>query len=92
MPKFSRPKRPSTEEPEGLKAFAAGATVRSVNKPEKPWEAFDPDAPPTKGMNLRLNEYELALLRFVAAEEDRSAQKTLRRLVLEALETKAGLR
>lgn len=92
MPKFTRPKRPSTEEPEGLKAFAAGATVRSVEKPTKPWEEFDPNAPATKGMNLRLNDYELALLRYVAADEDRSAQKTLRRLVLEALEEKAGIR
>ncbi|MDH5675251.1 MAG: hypothetical protein OEZ06_24235 [Myxococcales bacterium] len=90
MSKFNRAKRPSTE-PEGLAEFAAGAAVRSLQEPQppaKPWEGLDPAAKPSKGFNVRLNEYELALLRYVAERDGRSAQKTIKRVLIAALEAK----
>jgi len=69
--------------------FAAGAVQRRSSATPKPWEAFDPKAKPSTGMNLRLNEYQLALLRYIAEAEDRSVQKTIKRLLILAAEQAA---
>jgi hypothetical protein len=51
-----------------------------------PWKSLDPKAKPIYGVNLRLNEYELSLLRYVSDAEDRSQQKVLKKLLVPALE------
>lgn len=97
MGKFSRAKNSPPIEPEGLADFAAGAEAREplkqVKVPAKKTPAkapavkgLDPKAKPSKGLNLRLNEYELALLHKVAVSEDRSVQKVIKRILVPALE------
>lgn len=75
-----------------VEEFAAGANTRAVDTaaPGRPWDGLDPKAKATSGINLRLNEYELALLRFVAERDDRSIQKTIKRLLLPAIEVEAN--
>lgn len=91
MAKFNRAKKKLSNEPAGLAEFAKGANKRALLSDEpEPWKAFDPQANPTKGINLRLNEYELALIQYVADKQDRSAQKTIKRLLIPALEKEAG--
>lgn len=70
--------------------FVAGASKREPTTKAKPWEALDPKAKPTIGLNLRLNEYQMTLLRYVAETEDRSIQQTIKRLLIPAAETAAG--
>ena len=68
-----------------IERFTQGASTRS-SKVKAPWSNFDPRDKPTSGINLRLNDYELTLIRYVAESEDRSIQKTLKRLLVPALE------
>ncbi|HKO91108.1 MAG TPA: hypothetical protein VJU61_08150 [Polyangiaceae bacterium] len=46
-----------------------------------PEPELDPNAPPTRATNLRLNEYELRELERGAKREDTSMQRLLRRIV-----------
>ena len=39
--------------------------------------------------SIRLNEYQIALLRFVAKHEDRSQQQVTKRMLIPALEARA---
>ena len=72
--------------PEKVAAFVKGTTKKA--DPELPWAGLDPKSKPTSGINLRLNEYQLALLRFVAEHEDRSQQQVTKRMLIPALEAK----
>ncbi len=73
-----------------VEQFASGASTRAVTTERRPWDGLDPKAKPTSGINLRLNEYELAMLRHIARAEDRSIQKTIKRLLVPAVETEAN--
>ncbi len=64
--------------------FVAGASHREAPA------ALDPGAKPTLGINLRLNEYELDLLRRLAKADDRSIQRTIKRLLIPAARKAAG--
>ncbi len=46
----------------------------------------DPAAKPTTGLNLRLNAYQLELIRQLAAREERSMQQVIRRTLIPAIE------
>lgn len=88
--------RPSAElkpvpDTRAVEQFAAGANTRTVEVPptHHPWDGLDPKAKATSGINVRLNDYELALLRFVAESDDRSIQKTIKRLLIPAIESEA---
>ena len=48
--------------------------------------ASDPKAKPTCGLNLRLNEYQIELIRSVAEREERSMQQIVKRMLIPALE------
>ena len=72
--------------PDKVAAFVKGSTGKA--DPDLPWVGLDPKAKPTSGINLRLNEYQLALLRFVAEHEDRSQQQVTKRMLIPALEAK----
>jgi hypothetical protein len=53
---------------------------------ERPWHAFEKKAIPRTTFNLRLNDYELALLRWLAEQRDESMQKVAKRVLIPALE------
>ena len=73
--------------PEKIAAFVQGTLHKG--DPEVSWDGLDPKAKPTSGINLRLNEYQIALLRFVAKHEDRSQQQVTKRMLIPALEARA---
>ena len=73
--------------PEKIAAFVQG-TLHEKD-PGLPWVGLEPKAKPTSGINLRLNEYQIALLRFVAKHEDRSQQQVTKRMLIPALEARA---
>lgn len=66
--------------------FVEAAKTHSV--PKKPsqidWQALDPEERPTRGINVRFNEYELALLRHLAKAQDRSIHQVIKRLLVPA--------
>ena len=58
----------------------------------RPWEAWDKKAVPRTTFNLRLNAYQLTLLRGLADQRDESMQKLAKRLLIPALEQLAAER
>lgn len=93
MSKFSLPtqkkgvKEPVPVDTEALEAFAAGAKERSNKDPlEPPWEQHDQDTPPRYNVSVRLNDYHIEMLRYLAKIQDTSQQKILRKHVLPVIE------
>jgi hypothetical protein len=66
-------------------AFIGAADERAAASP-LPWDAYDKKAVPRTTFNLRLNDYELALLRHLAAQRDESMQKVAKRTLIPVLE------
>jgi hypothetical protein len=58
-------------------------TVPAIQKPQD-WRGLDPDERLSRGVNVRFNDYELALLRHLAEAQDRSLQQTIKRLLMPA--------
>jgi hypothetical protein len=88
MSKFSLPKDEAVETPvdiAALQAFAAGAKERSTAQ-GKPWERHDPKALPKHNVSVRLNDYQMEVLKYVAEALDMSQQKVLRKHALTTLE------
>ena len=56
----------------GLRLNTSDYVRKSSARPERPWEAWDKKAVPRTTFNLRLNDYELALLRWLAKRRDES--------------------
>ena len=92
-PQVTQPE--SEVDPAALNAFAVGAQDRrGVGEEAPPWEPFDPNDKPRYSVSLRLNEYQLAMLHYLATVLDISQHKilskqlisTLQRLALEAFE------
>ena len=72
--------------PETPDAWVSEAPLKSTAAdPERPWEAFDPKEAPCTTFNLRLNRYELELLRVVADKQRRSQQQTAKSILIPAL-------
>ena len=65
-------------------AFIDAADDHTAATP--PWESFDKKAVPRTTFNLRLNDYELALLRHLAAKREISMQKVAKQALIPALE------
>lgn len=86
MSKFSLP---TDDEPkvdhDALRAFAAGAKEHRADEP-LPWEPHDPEAVPRHNVSVRLNDYQLEQLRWLAKRQDVSQQKILKRIVIPAFE------
>jgi len=83
-------------DPEARRRFVAGAKVGApARRKQRPWEELDPEAPFDKGMNLRTNAYERALLRQASSLKDGgSMHQTIHELIREgalARITAAGL-
>lgn len=88
MSKFNLPKDKAAETPVDiatLQAFAAGAKERSMAQ-GKPWERHDPKALPKHNVSVRLNDYQMEILKYVAEALDMSQQKVLRKHALTTLE------
>jgi hypothetical protein len=88
MSKFSLPKKEEIEAPVDiaeLQAFAAGAKERNTAQ-GKPWERHDPKALPKHNVSVRLNDYQMEILKYVAEALDMSQQKVLRKHALPAIE------
>ena len=68
--------------------FIDAAKTHSVpvpkRAPELDWRSLDPEERPTRGINIRFNEYELALLRHIARLQDRSMHQVIKRLLIPA--------
>ena len=77
-------KRPGDRDPE---TFIAGAEQDDL---ERPWEAWDKKAVPRTTFNLRLNDYQLTLLRWLAEQREESMQRVAKRLLIPALEKLAA--
>ncbi len=68
----------------------AKQTIQRVS--EKPWAGLDPKATARQAFNLRLNDYERALLKYVAdQDEDLSMHKIVKRILIPELERRVGL-
>lgn len=84
--RFSLPKvkeEPPKADPDAVRSFAAAAKHRDQ---AKPWEKHDPEAPPRYNVAVRLNDYHLEVLRFLAKHDDVSQQKVLNRILIPVLE------
>lgn len=77
-------------DPAALDAFAAGAKERRVSEGElPPWEMFDSNALPRYNVSIRLNDYQLEMLRYLAGVLETSQQKILQRQVFPGLKQMA---
>lgn len=69
-----------------IDTFIDAADNNTADVSTKPWDAYDKKAVPRTTFNLRLNDYELALLRHLAAQRDESMQKVAKRALIPMLE------
>jgi len=78
----------------GFDPKAVKGMIERVTNSEQcqPWTEFDPDARAGLIFTLRLNEYEFAMLRHLADQnEDLSMQKIVRRVLVPELRRRAGV-
>jgi hypothetical protein len=66
--------------------FIEAARTHTVPAPEKvaTLQSLDPQERLTRGINIRFNDYELALLRHLAERQERSMHQTIKRLLIPA--------
>jgi len=67
-----------------IAAFAQGAATGDLSVSAAP--KLDPNAKPSTGLSLRLNEYQLNMIRTVASREGQSLQKLLKAILLPEIE------
>ena len=70
--------------------FIDAANDGTTTSSDLPWDGLDKKAVPRTTFNLRLNDYELTLLRTLAEQRDVSMQKLSKRLLIPALEELAA--
>jgi hypothetical protein len=75
-----------TQQSDSVDAFIAAANEPSAPSGQRPWEGLDKKAVPRTTFNLRLNDYELALLRWLAERREESMQKVAKRTLIPVLE------
>ena len=91
MAKFSLNPNPTPTiepdiDPAALEAFAAGARNRGIPETAAPpWGRFDPSEKPRYNVAIRLNDYQLAMLRYLAEARDTSQHKLLQRHLMPIL-------
>lgn len=87
--RFSLPKdEETTVDTDALRKFASGAKEYRTKQGSPPWEQHNPTELPKYNVSVRLNDYHLEMLRYLAQLEDRSQQKILRDILLPAIEEK----
>ena len=96
MSKFSlyTPKATEPAEPEidlnALEAFAAGAKERrGAEGEEPPWAPFDPNEKPRYNVSVRLNDYYLRMLQYLAEVQEMSQHKILAKQLMPILKQMA---
>lgn len=73
-------------DPSALEAFAAGAKERQVTAGDlPPWAAFDPHDKPRYNVAIRLNDYQLTMLRYLADAREMSQHKLLQKHLMPIL-------
>ena len=88
----AKPHLVAVETPLAVEPPQAVATVQPVTQVAIPTgecntvPVHDPAAKPTTGLNLRLNDYQIELIRQLAAREERSMQQVIRRTLFPAIE------
>ena len=92
MNKFTlyAPKSTEPAEPEvdlsALEAFAAGAKARrGAEGEEPPWAPFDPNEKPRYSVSIRLNDYYLRMLQYLAEVQEISQHKILAKQLIPVL-------
>ena len=96
MTKFTLPARKAPEakgeppdvDPAALQAFADGAREKSLETEADPppWSGFNPKDAPKYNVSVRLNDYHLEMLRYLAEAHDTSQQKILRKHLVPLIE------
>ena len=83
-----RVKGQTTRQTEGRTDSETFITAAGGDDPglARPWETLDKKAVPRTTFNLRLNDYQMTLLRWLADQRDESMQKLAKRLLIPALE------
>jgi len=90
MSRFSLPKDEEPKvDPDALRQFAAGAKEHRTDEEPPPWEKHDPKALPRHNVSVRLNDYQIEMLRYLATRSDVSQQKVLHRILIPAIEEQA---
>ncbi len=95
MSRFSLPttKNAVTDLPavdlDALREFAAGAKDHRATQEPAPWEKYDPDDLPKNNIAVRLNDYQHAMLQYLAKRSDVSQQKVLNRILVPAIKEQA---
>ena len=86
MSKFALPKDDESKvDPDALREFAAGAKKHRTKGDASPWEKYDPEDSPRNNVSVRLNDYQLEMLRYLARREDTSQQKILKKILIPAI-------
>jgi len=86
MAGFSLPKdEKATVDPDALREFASGAKTHRTQQEALPWEQYDPEDIPRHNVAVRLNSYQLEILRYLAKQADVSQQKILNRILVPSL-------
>jgi len=70
--KFNTAKRRSNVDPKAVAEFAASANKETPVVAIAPASTLDPNATARRGMAIRLNDYQLEMIRALAKDEDRS--------------------
>lgn len=90
MAKQFKARPENAAKPETVTSFIAGAKQRStITDLDSSPARLNPKDVPRTGLNLRLNDFEMDLIRKVANAEDRSMQKTIKRFLIPALKNEA---
>jgi hypothetical protein len=69
-----------------IDVFIDAADSNTADVSARPWDTYDKKAVPRTTFNLRLNDYELSLLRHLSAQRDESMQKVAKRALIPMLE------
>jgi hypothetical protein len=88
MSRYSLPgtePEPPPVDPDALRQFAAGAKDHRTDQP-LPWEAHDPNGLPKHNVSVRLNDYQVEMLRFMSKRSGISQQQVINRILVPALE------
>jgi len=76
-------KRPVSTDPQ---AFVEEGDYHTLTPtPDEDWRSQDPEAKPTYGLHLKLNDYEIGLVRHLAKREKRSMHMTIKRHLVPGL-------
>jgi hypothetical protein len=84
----SKPKEPEVDST-ALEDFAAGARGRRSNRQPAPWEQYDLNAKPRYNVSIRMNDYELAVLRYLSEVLELSQHRIMHKYLVPLLKQMA---